>query len=444
VSPELSRSGTLDHGKNNTEGAYVPLDDGDADGNGTPASTVSGSGNEYQLLPITLNAEPTSNGQYGLDYYSLDIPSNVHVWADSSKTSRVDGSTSFWAGTSTTLYVEGMSEGSGTLGLNFCHQGNMNHYNDTLTVNVFTMEGPQAVPNHSRYTYTADGGASGQSGWLPPTGPSSWEQPQGAESLSVLWGQGPADGSVAYMASADYSWGRYVSIIQVTIAPFQGGDSFTASSVISNYHQIQGVWGEDITVGQDVEAGQYVQLSGPNGQWGLHEINVGFVQTIEIAACSASYVNGTTMVSSLQGQDLLDISQASVWPYYSITSSSVIVASPSQPTTRNLYIGDEPSLFVPFLGPGGSFLDTDCILYHFYDYIAASTTRAPSTFTAYAGMEWAFDGSGFEDANNTWNPGTAAAYEVSAWAPITDGSTVPGLQLTTTQTALNNMFWVPQ
>jgi hypothetical protein len=61
-------------------------------------------------------------------------------------------------------------------------------------------------------------------------------------------------------------------------------------------------------------------------------------------------------------------------------------------------------------------------------------------FTTCATIAWEFDGSGFEDKLK-WNPGTAAAYAMTGWTPVTDGSTVPGLDLPTGEGALHTMTW---
>ncbi len=95
-----------------TDGAFVPLDNGEDDYDQTPDYEQIGAvvGADH-LLPIVLHqvtgADPGA--------YLLDIPANIKVWRNgTNRTDSIDNGTAISAAGDTTLYVEGVQLQNGS------------------------------------------------------------------------------------------------------------------------------------------------------------------------------------------------------------------------------------------------------------------------------------------------------------------------------------------
>jgi hypothetical protein len=323
-------SGTLDHSLNNTDGAYVPLDDGDADGNGTPALSVEGYGNDYryQLLPITLHKDTALTGNVCTEWYSLEISGNLCAWSDGAKTAQVTAQNVFAANADTTLYVEGTAVGDGEISVDWIMAGNTISSADSLAVHVFNMEGPQAVPQLSTYTYSGDDGQAGSGEWLAPTGAQSYYTNPDTNEQTIDWGEGPSVGTVAYQASPNYSWSRNVYVVQVDVMP---STYSTPLAVVDGWPtQRNNTYCEAVKGGLEYEA--HFGLVGPDGDKGVRQITVGFVQYVTFSDFNATYAGNQTLTSPLQGQTYLDKGDSvpATMPWCSTEPGAVFTADPSE------------------------------------------------------------------------------------------------------------------
>ena len=206
--------------KNNAPGAYVPLNNDDdgydlyASSNGTKCdldSTVV-IPDEDDFLKVVL--QPSGSGTY-----KLHVPQTLHVWQPdgNGRLNLVDANTSLSATAATTLYVEGVQRGVGTLSIDWAYGGVTNPNVDSLTVHVFEWKGALNVPDYSDYQYDAWGGdpVPGASGWLAPSGgdtDSALSKPSDtfSQSITVMWDDVtwdngvPEVGKVVYRASPDF------------------------------------------------------------------------------------------------------------------------------------------------------------------------------------------------------------------------------------------------
>ena len=215
------QDGFLDHAKNATPGAYVPLnndDDAYSDYDGTKcdfndtdkAGQLKAIPGEDDLLPIVLRQPPSGT-------YTFHSPGgNLRLWMLPQHIGQIKdgGQLNVWNPTAhdITLYVEGVAQGSDVITVDWSSGTKAIPNADSLTVNVFTWLGPLNVPGYTRYKYTAAGGG-GDSAWVSASG-GTMESPTNL-TANVLWGGGPTVGKAFYQASADYTWGLSVNVVQI-------------------------------------------------------------------------------------------------------------------------------------------------------------------------------------------------------------------------------------
>ena len=234
-----SANGDLDESKEETLGAFVPFNNDDDDYDGTPDVTeLDPSTNlpveidgETDLMPIVLHSiQPVELG----GQYTLAIPANVRIWQTSDRTGLVDGTTQINAAVNTTLYVEGISPGSGQIQINWTNGTNSKVNADRIKVTVFTWTGPLNVPGYALYTYTASGAAGdGLSKWLDTPVGGSWQgitySDTEPDKIDILWGAGGAAvGKAVYQASPDDIWDFEVNVVKIEIAAPAIGNAFEA------------------------------------------------------------------------------------------------------------------------------------------------------------------------------------------------------------------------
>ena len=220
----------LPHGDNNSPGAYVPLNnDDDAydwyDGLGKDDHTYEGPvTGEDDLLRIDLQAVQGGT-------YTVRASPNLRIWpSDDDSRGRTTSASNIDATTTTTLYVEGYEEGTGTISLDWTNvDGQVSRDVNTLTIHVFAWKGALNVPDYSKYQYLAWGGDpdTGASGWLDPVGgsiDSTDEPPEGwSQASTIKWNGGPEVGHAIYQASPDFTWDLKVNVVRVQVtAPNKG------------------------------------------------------------------------------------------------------------------------------------------------------------------------------------------------------------------------------
>lgn len=212
-----SANGELSDDDEETVGAFVPVnnDDDDYDAGNKPDKDQTGAiSGEDDLLPILLHKiEPNSLG----GKYKLEIPSHLRVWKKEDRTETVDATTEIDAAADTTLYVEGFTDGSDKVKLNWAEGTKALNDCDRIKVTSFKWLGPLNVPGYAIYKYTASG-ALGSSKWTTPDG-GTIKTGANTSDVAILWGEGPSAGKAVYQVNNNYTWDLKVNVVQIKLAP---------------------------------------------------------------------------------------------------------------------------------------------------------------------------------------------------------------------------------
>jgi len=458
-------SGDLPDDIEDTQGAWVPMndDDDDYDPQNLPDKNQQGVAipGEDDLLPMVLRAvQPVSAG----GTYRLHVPQNVRVWRNADRTVEVADLATLGATADIPLYVEGMSTGSGTLSVDWLIGQSAVNGADKVTVNVFRWEGPLNVPDYSIHKYWASVAAPGvgNSKWLAPVN-GSVDSLVSDQVVWVKWNGGPAVGKAVYQARADYIWDLKVNLVQIQIqspdgqAAFEQGTPRDFETALDD----RGVERKVVKSGDPgVDWAAKVTLNGPNGDRGVKFMRIGFVQNAQVLTHNGTYnTSSATLHSSIEGNSYLDGEEGTTRPYYTVEESSVFfdpdpTANPPR-KTRVLYESDEPSLGPPLtfdkgvgVAPGDDVVDSISLALQFHLYVTARTADdrngAGGIYTSRAVGIWTFNGSGLvgQSPPYEWSAGSGAGVTVpGGWTAVTDGSQPPLLGGEMLTHAIRNDTW---
>ena len=178
--------------------------------------------------------------------------------------------------------------------------------------------------------------------------------------------------------------------------------------------------------------GALVTLTGPGDNLGVNQINVGFIQHINVQTWSGQYAGTTTqLVSSLQGQTYLDMGPdgggravpTSTYggpPWYSRQAGATFFGADSQGTSAMIESYDTPGMGVPVdlgkdswplnLATAANPVTNINLITNFTLDVAASTTSTASgannSYWAEGRANWTFNGTGavaaFNNGNMLW------------------------------------------
>ncbi len=457
-----------------TVGAFVPINNGDDDYNDTPDFQQNGPVvGEDHLLPIVLH-QITGDDPGN---YVLDIPSNVRVWTNSDRSGPVSPDTEISAAADTTLYVEGVEQGSGTLVANWSNETKSVNDADELKITTFSWSGPLDVPGDAVYTYTASGALPG-SGWIDS--PNTVIMTGLASSTATIrWDDGPEVGHATCWVNDSYRWDMDVNVVEVKL-------KFDATNSIhynSNPRQLSDARTtvESAPDGTDVIVGDITldTMAGPmvNGKMrGLKFMELGFIQNVRFTQKSGDFYNlpkigaagdGRRRLSPLPGLgyvvDYRTIPVRSQEPW----ADSTDVASESD---KGEYYKPGPSANTAVSSMGFEYTDrpvitasdvntltesgiTDSkinyldIVFDANLYFAVRTTKAVNgsdlVYTQLASAAWTFNGSGPVDGSGVWTPagagqpnGPAGTDGAHVFSQAPAGATVP----ITSGTPANDLF----
>ena len=460
-------------------GAFLPLndDDDDYDANRTPdyqqreqAGPIEG---ENDLLPIALRpVEPLSTG----GTYYLNILGGLRVWEYPDRTGEVNSwldpnASSFNATVPTLLYVEGISEGPGSITLVWENQPySHNWFADTVDFTVFRWQGPLNVPDYSIHEYTAwgtrweDSTGMGHSGkWLSPVGGSVPTIP-GAynpfdsvaddeawpNSIFIHWQGGPQIGKPVFEAHPDYVWDLDVNVVQIVVESPDSNPAWQTNPEMPESGipvpqpgtgiLLQTVRTERPLVAPPlgVEWRAKVDLIGPDrgvSHRGEKEMRIGFIQTVEFMLTRGTYQSGKSLVWDIEGNSYLDVPEACK-PLYSDHVGATLDASRGDEYPKEIVSGDSPCWGVPYnyecAGGGGDRLDYMDLVWPFNTYVIARTSDprngASTIYTPRAVGSWEFDATGditvSEFDNLHWTQTGCGLTVPAGWTPLTDGKQV--------------------
>ena len=442
-------------------GAYLPLnnDDDDYDTNNTAdKDQLDGMGNwaaitgESDLLEIKLHkVEPSVSGSY----YTLDIPSNVRIWEQRNRSTRVIGTidagttTEFDATVDKTLYIEGITAGEDTIKVNW-KKGSATVSNcDEIKVTVLDWSGPLNVPGYSIHQYKVTSPpANGK--WNTPTG-GTIKTGSNTSDVTILWDEGPVVGKAIYQADTNYIWDLEVNVVKVTIAGPDTGAPFSKNVPAdgADFTDSNGVFCKRVVSGDPfgVSWKAKVTLAGPTGHRGVDMMRIGFVQNVKQIKERGTYSTvGKTLKSNIEGTLYLDTTDASLMrPYYVDTGSGVFFNPSSTLLTKTIEADDTPASGPPLtfdqgatVAAGDDVVDLMELDWAFTLYVTARTTDARNDadkkYTSRAKGDWSFNGTGgvSQTAPWGWTPGSVNTIP-TGWTDVTDGSVPTKSNATDTQ-----------
>lgn len=435
-------SGELDDSKEESTGAFIPLNSDDDDYSAiyaNPGSDKDQTGSitgENDLLPIYLKKLPQLTGAKFL----LDIPSKIKVWKNSNRHDEVLPTTELDASVDTTVYAEGVSKGSDLLKLNLRHGGQDKADIARLKVTVFELKGVLNVPGYSAYNYTTEGPLPTGSKWGTPTSGSA-KPGSTASQATILWDEGPVVGKAVYEVNSDYIWDLEVNVVQVKIkqtgntatynsAPFQRGGLLSAL-IGSNS------WTNAMTARVVVDTVQGPTING--AQRGKKFMELGIVHQAGFDAKHGLYDDSFFLFpnkrkrSSMQdGQTHWDAATVTTLPWaLKDADHHLDITSDSASVTNQVFkTFDEPEILgtYPFTLSGDQVDRLAINMFHNLYFAVRTKQNVNSSYdslTQRCILNWRFDGSGSVDASGKWTlTGTGVTGDPS-FSEVTNGDTIP-------------------
>lgn len=456
----------LDETREETVGAFVPINDDDDDYDSAneadwkqagstaryPGSWNSGvwyGGTDTDLLPIVLRGGGVSTPPNSA--YVLTIPDHVKVWANPDRTSLVGvgGSAATVyvpSGGDTKLYVEGITQKADYLTLSFSH-GGTTVVADKILITVFEWGGPLNVPGYSRHRYTAFGAPQG-SQWIAPTSGRIMSRPTGdVNDVEILWESGPAVGLCNYYINKDYMWSREVNVVKFEIDFGGPTNQVVTRPMLTRQHPyaLNRIVSSLPPANSPAMEGRLTVTAvvGPTiaGQGRVADkFRCGWIQSGRFTQARATYSDGqvpdVVKVCSVQGADwFVDVSGAAValasTPWYNQSNQGSHTAFRMIPRGGWSSSGavqftteDSPSGEVPNLVQNGvKYVVTNAWIYDFELDFAVQTLDASSTYTVLARAWWRWDGTGRFDHVASWaSTGTRTTSRQNAFAPVSSGA----------------------
>ncbi|PHQ31500.1 hypothetical protein [Rhodopirellula bahusiensis] len=446
-------SGELAESKEQTDGAFVLVnnDDDDYDANNTADASQTGAiVGENDLLPIVLKDQPRGGD------YTLSIPQHLRVWRNADRTDQILSSTSISAATQTELYVEGIAEATDEIQLNWSKGSASFQNTDRIKVTAFSLSGPLNVPGNSIYTYMVSGVQTGS--WGNAAGGSV--QVSSATSADVKWANTPAVGNVVYAPTSEYSWGLDVNVVAINFAP---GSTVTYTS--GNPVQSAGPGGlliksaaQPNAMRADLGVSSVVGPTVNGSQRGRKFIEVGVTHQARFVKKHAVAINqGQTIrrISNLENSQWYnDLFQVSAAPWVDGNDNHVLdITTDTQIVDGNSFAtglfatGDTPQVKASdTFNFGGAVTNFEILMEH-RNFVAVrakgpNINGSADVLTQLAAWEWSFDGSGSVDATLAYTP-TGQGVQGTQVQFVTDGRRVPSVSGNMPQ-LLQNQTWTTQ
>jgi len=301
-------TGYLPDSQEETTGAFVPINNDDDDydlGHSLDQAEDGPIAGENDLLPIYLHRVMT-DGDEGI--YQLDIPGNVKVWwypdkgTDDFDRHEVTSATTISAGENTTLYVEGITPGTGTIRVNWSSEDKAPIPDaDRVKVTVFNWSGPLNVPGYSIHHYVAD--AEPNSEWLSGDGTIV-----GGETPSDVYYRSGRGGTIehrGFKVNQNYLWDLDVNVVAVTvrIPTTAGVSSFATGTAVDagQFTDSNNIYRKLVSgSGPALAWAANLTLDGPAGR-GVDMMVVGFVQNLTHFQHRGIYQSGFARISNMDG-----------------------------------------------------------------------------------------------------------------------------------------------
>ncbi|HVT89814.1 MAG TPA: hypothetical protein VHD56_13245 [Tepidisphaeraceae bacterium] len=455
-------NGELPENEEDTVGAFVPVNnDDDEYDHYDPANNKSDldqtgvlAAPDDDLLEIKLHPAQGATVING-DYYTLTIPSNVKVWWAQDK-----GNNGEWGSgqvlddtaidatqTTISLWVEGVSAGTGEIVLNLHHGANTLANLDRIKVTTFVMTGPLNVPGYSVYEYTAAGAPAGGK-WIDPTG-GTVKSGANSNDISILWGQGADVEKAVYQANANYKWDLEVNVVKITATA--GAITVPTAPPIANSlpQDGNGAFHSDfvaISVNGNIDFKTSVTVQGADaaGDRGVKFIRIGFIQEwVSASASHALYFMGLNQygepeykrrTSATEGMaNVLDTWDGSLKPWYKSYDGQAGWSPTPANLSHDFETTDSPELWFPKTSDGtvnGGALNEADLEWSFSMYLAVETIEginsSENVFTPRMKADWSVNYDGiFSGTTFTPNSGSKMSGPTVFTASPSDGTPVP-------------------
>lgn len=392
-------------------GAFVPVNNDDDDYSITDTNLGSDLGQngavngEDDLLPITLRGSRVGK------QYKLVVPAWLKVYKDAERAQAADLTFDMPA-EGLRLWVEGRAVGTDSLSLQLL-VGDAVIQGDRAKVTAFRWFGPLNVPEHAIYRYNATGTLPEGAKWIEPVGGTLWTSSLiGPSDVTIKWGAGPVVGKANFRVDGNYTWGLGVNVVEVKVEAPDVGDAFDAAA--------QGVEG---TVGptndvvgplKKVNSGDAandpgltwqakVTLNGPDGDRGVAQMNVGFVQNATLTAYRATYAGiAQARMHGVQGETVFDADpDAAGRPWFRTVDAAVFFDPSAENKVKTIRSADTPFANVPVRGKKAlsddNLITRLDLMWDFNLFVVAATrdTRnsASQVHAKQASGQWQWDGS---------------------------------------------------
>ena len=429
---------------------------------GTVMTTVSDTtfprigGSRLRRSSTMLGDTPTTTG-------------GLQLWLNDQKEGQITSSYDFNAASPNPdiVYVEGTQTGEGSIMLNWQKNATAApQLLDTVYYNVWQMSGPQNVPGYGKYVYNVSLPSSispNPNNFTAVGGTPSWFPPLASSSAQVQWNSGGDVGELTYNIGNGFSGQWNVNVVQVSVSTPTGERASTPGTP-----QEFGVVPENGTLLNLVEAGNWpttnglvwnaqVTLTGATSlDWGVSQVQFGFIQNGIGFQNDGTYADGTTLKSSLDGF----ITASSPIVDYKFNDANTpwadgntYTVSAADGYTTSIIAADTPRDGPPlYSGQSGAWeannahaLTYMTLSYSFNLYVCAQTldneNNASSVYTEEAMGSWSFNGSGNVTVNSaaqtvSWIAGAGAGVAgFSSWTAVTSGD-----QPVTTAPSFNDLL----
>ena len=483
--------GDLPRDVQKSQGAFLPLNNEDTNyvedaGVLQPDMNQTGAiANDKFLMPVVLKGDSHLT-------YKLSVPSNIRVWTGANRTGPLlDGQTgTFPTSGQVTLYVEGISRGTGNIQLSVKTGANAFTIVDSLKITVFEFQGPQFVPNHSNFTYRAEG--------LPAAG-LSWsvdvpdqKTNEFGNQLGVQWGRGARTGWVSCDINPNYTWDYMVGVVDIAVQNRldDAGNPLPAISSQAITQLVPAHVGHTGFDSSNVNADGFVTISssnsvhnpnppgmnvgalvkmtgtGPEREWGVDQMLVGFSQLVTSHLVVAEYAGGqysrrrTPTVKppwrDIEGHE----DTGTAW--YSTESDSLKIDASPDVNGEVISSDDTPAKSIPAwlnfeqsAQPESKQLTAVRISIGFQTFVCAGVNQGKtdderasgtsvweSEYAELARADWTWNGSGkFEPLNLRFKPDDAAGVSGDTnWSQIITGAHID-LKLPIANIVGNQVTW---
>lgn len=444
--------GFLDEAAERKPGAYVPMNNDDDDysatgtGRGEDLNQNGGIDGENDLLPIVVRGSADPTVKMKLTFEGLQVYQQPDRTQPLAAGAQFNAPQNDW-----TLYVEGRTSGRKIMKL----WVNGKETDQTVVINVFQWEGPLNVPEWGTYNYkvlTADT----PGGWRPSGEIYDIVDGANTRNAQVRWQGGPVVGHLEYLVNDNYQWSLDVNVVDIQVIDINNANDFTTNgtAVIGQreYRDRRGIGPgkmvdsfnstKDIPntnpVKKETEAIAWaatVQLTGPENNRGVRQMEVGFIQNLKATKLNATFT-GVPKTSSLEGNrywDTITQGQTAEKPFYDLDPGARFTAADFAATgnTKRMQSQDSPFMTFPIFidrNHRDQIISALNVQWDFDLYVAAKTidtrNKANLVLTTVAESSWQWNpGSNLDATTHQYPAGTQPKHPTvqSGWSNTDQG-----------------------